>query len=58
MRRVRVCMALRTCVLAEHNLETLSFGQSWNGPATTPAEATTGPALRSLATPMRGEDGR
>lgn len=32
--------------------------QNWNGPASTPTEATVGPALHGLATPMRGGGGR
>ncbi len=43
-------------VIAEHNLETLSCCQSWT--VSTPTEATAGPALRRVATPMRGGGGR
>lgn len=45
-------------VLAQHNLEALSCGWSWIGLATTPAEATADPALRSLATPWGGRSGQ
>jgi hypothetical protein len=56
-----VCGCASPCkraVLGEHNLETLSCCQSWNGPASTPTEATAGPAFHSLATTMRGGGGR